>query len=309
MYWYTNPSWIDHRLLAVKKFEELSPALFDQTNKNLERLLSDNPLVSIVIPAYNEEVNLLSTIHSLSNNETSFGVEIIVVNNNSTDRTQQVLDRLKVRSFFESKQGCGPARQLGQKNAKGKFILMADADCIYPPMWIEKMTRALMEDESVSCVYGRYSFLSTTDKPRWKLFIYESLRDVMAEFRHQRRPCLNALGMSMGYVKDLGLRVGFVNKDLRGEDGRLCLLLKNLGRIKQVRDRSIRVWTLPRTLDKEGSLMNNLLKRIVVECSRMKDYIIRKPTHQVYSTENYNPQAVTYLKKYLKTGKKSSKAV
>jgi glycosyltransferase involved in cell wall biosynthesis len=298
MYFYRNPSWINSRLLAVSKIEDLPESIFYEINKNLGAIQSDDPLVSIVIPAYNEEVNIVRTIHSLSRNNATFGIEIIVVNNNSTDRTQEVLNRMNVKSLIQTKAGCGPARQLGQEHAKGKYVLMADADCFYPPRWIETMTNTLRENEKVSCIYGRYSFLGTHDKPRWKFFFYETLRDIMAEFRHIKRPALNALGMSMGYVKELGLKAGFVDHKIRGEDGRMCLLLMEYGEIKQVRDRSARVWTLPRTLDKEASLGSALIARIVIELSRIKDYFSKQNPEDVKKLENYIPASLKYFKKY-----------
>src|SRR5690606_28868491 len=99
---------------------------------------------------------------------------------------------------------CGPARQMGQENAIGEYVLLADADCIYPECWIDAMMDKLTLP-GIVCVYGRYSFIADKGFPRWKLFLYEVLKDLIAELRHFKRPYLNALGMSMGYIKALGL--------------------------------------------------------------------------------------------------------
>jgi glycosyltransferase involved in cell wall biosynthesis len=294
---FKNPSWVNNKLLACKTVADLPEYIFAEINTGLNNLNSEKPDVSIVIPAWNEEVNIVRTIYSLSKAKTRYKTEIIVVNNNSTDRTQEMLNRLNVRSFFQPKAGCGPARQMGQENAKGKYVLMADADCYYPPLWIEKMVKALSET-GVSCVYGRYSFFGTKDKPRWQLFLYEMLRDGVAEARHIKRPCINALGMSMGYVKELGLKTGFVDRKIRGEDGRMCFELLQLGKVKQVRDRSIRVWTLPRTLDKEGNLFYSVFARFVLELSRIKDYFYKQPVHDTHTSENYDPALMRRLKKF-----------
>jgi glycosyltransferase involved in cell wall biosynthesis len=301
-----NPSWIDSRMLAINRLEDLPDSIYYEINKNLGTIQSDDPLVSVVIPAYNEELNIVRTIFSLSRNKTTFGVEIIVVNNNSTDRTEEVLRHLNVRSFIQRKQGCGPARQLGQQMAKGKYVLMADADCFYPPRWIQKMTDALQSNDQVTCIYGRYSFLGTASKPRWQLFLYERMRDVLAEVRHIKRPYINALGMSMGYVRDLGLKAGFVDKHIRGEDGRMCFQLMQYGKVKAVRDNSVRVWTLPRTLDKEGGLIYSLFARVVLELSRVKDYFIKPPYHDVHTSSNYDPKIVRHFKKFKDTHKQKT---
>lgn len=297
MYFIKNPSWIDKRLLKVAKVEDLPESIFYEINKNLGLIQSNDPLVSVVIPAYNEETNIVRTIHSLSKNKTSFGVEIIVVNNNSTDRTQEVLNRINIKSYLQTKQGCGPTRQLGQQMAKGKYILMADGDCIYPPLWIEKMTKALQK-ENTPCIYGRYSFLGTPDKPRWKLYLYECLKDVFSEVRHIKRPCVNALGMSMGYVKDLGLKTGFVDRQIRGEDGRMCFQLMQYGKIRQVRDRAVRVWTFPRTLDKEPGLFYSAVARVVLELTRITHYFSTQKQHDVNKTKPYVPPTLKYFKKF-----------
>lgn len=306
MYFYKNPSWIDKRLLKVNKVEDLPESIFYEINKNLGVIHSEEPLVSIVIPVHNEEVNIVRTVYSLSCNKTTFGTEIIVVNNNSTDRTAEVLKRMNVTALFQPKPGCGPARQMGQQHAKGKYILMADGDCNYPPQWIQKMTEALQKPDT-PCVYGRYSFLGTEDKPRWKLFLYESFRDRVGDLRHIKRPCINALGMSMGYVKDLGLKVGFVDRKIRGEDGRMCFQLQQYGKIRQVKDRSVRVWTLPRTLDKEGSLLYSFMARAAIELSRVTHYFYPQKRHDVNNTENYTPSSLKYFKKFTSLHKTSDR--
>src|SRR5690606_29321100 len=159
--------------------------------------------------------------------------------------TQEVLDRLNVKCCQQLRPGWGPARQAGQEYAKGKYVLMADADCFYPPRWIQRMTSELMK-EGVTCVYGGYSFLGSPGRPRWKFFIYESLRKIIIAIRHLRRPWFNCVGMCMGYVRELGLKVGFIDRKIRGEDGRMCFELAQLGRIVHVRSNDVVVWTFPR---------------------------------------------------------------
>ncbi|HEX8334346.1 MAG TPA: glycosyltransferase family A protein [Segetibacter sp.] len=224
-----------------------------------------------MITARNEEVDILKTVGSLAQQTTQIPFEIIVVNNNSSDRTQDTLDRLNIRTFFQPKQGWGPGRQMGMENALGKYILLADCDCIYPPQWVDKLTAALQNPGVVS-VYGRYSFISEPGYPRWKLFILEKLKDFIAEIRHINRPFLNSYGMSMGFIKEYGLKEGFYNNNTRGEDGRMCYDLMKYGKVKQVKSYKSRVWTGPRTLKKEGSLTRSFITRITKEFKRFPIY-------------------------------------
>src|SRR5690606_21393920 len=226
MHIFNVPKWVYSHKHPYSCFEEIPTKVFDNINKKLDAIQSESPLVSIIIAAWNEEVNILNCISSLSDVETCIPFEIIVVNNNSSDNTQKTIDKLNVKSLFQAVQGCGPARQLGQENARGKYILLADADCIYPSCWIDAMASKLSRDKVV-CVYGRYSFIEDTDYPRWKLFLLEKLKDLIAEVRHFKRPYLNAYGISMDYIKELGLKVGYVNYKIWGDDGRLCFDLMN----------------------------------------------------------------------------------
>lgn len=262
-----NPGWLDQFKYPYESVDLIPQNVIDDINSDLDRLQSKDPLVSILISAWNEEVNILRSVASLSKQKTSVPFEIIVINNNSADRTQETIDKLHVRSLFQEIQGCGPARQLGQENAKGKYILLADADCLYPECWMDEMIRVLSKP-GVVCVYGRYSFISEPGFPRWQLSLFEKMKDVIAEVRHLKRPYYNAYGLSMGYIKEYGLKVGFIMTKFWGDDGQMCLGLMKYGKIKQVRSEKARVWTGPRTLQRDGTFLSALSKRVRKELKR-----------------------------------------
>lgn len=276
-----NPAWIDSKLLQEESLEKIPESFFKEVEKGLAVLQSSHPLVSIVIPAFNEESSILKTLWSLSKNKTTYPVEIIVVNNNSTDRTQQVLDRLRVRSFFQPVQGWGPARQLGLEKARGKYILSADADCIYPERWIQKMTDALLQ-EGVTCIHGGYRFLAPNQESRWKLFAYECLKKIIIEIRNIKRPWFNCGGASMGYPRDLALKIRFIARQVRGEDGRMAFELSQLGRIVRVRSSDVTVWTSARSLQRDGSLGRSLANRIITEMGRLGSYLRKEKVHDTH---------------------------
>lgn len=281
----TNPEWIDSRLLSSTKLDDITESIFEETSANLSNFRSDRPLVSIVIPAYNEELSIIRTLYSLSKNKTTFPVEIIVVNNNSTDRTQAVLDRLNVKSCFQSVPGWGPARQMGLEKAQGKYVLTADSDCFYPPSWIQTLTTALMKGD-VTCVYGGYSFLGTAENPRWKFHVYESLRKIILEIRQFKRPYLNARGLNMGFVKDIALKKGYIYKKIRGEDGRMCFDLMQHGKVKFLRSQKINVWTPPRTLKSDGGLVYSFARNVLKEMSRFQRYFKTHAPHDTHASAN-----------------------
>lgn len=305
MSFFRNPSWIVPEVLAYNTLDEVPPSLLDEIKEKLYRLVSKDPEVSIVIPVWNEELNIVKALSTLVQTKTSVPFEIVVVNNNSTDRTQQVLDSLNVISYLEKTQGIGPARQLGQVKANGKYILMADADCFYPSGWVDNMTNGLRK-KNVAGVYGRHSFLGGKKNPRWQFFVYEKLRDVLVEFRHFKRPYLNSLGMSMGYVREFGVDAGFIDHMRSwGEDGRFCYELMRYGKIKMVRGNRNRVWTTTRTLDKEGSFVRSLIVRILLELTRFKEYFFKLKPHDAKSSKN--PPSFLFRFKFFKSYKETHK--
>jgi len=285
MYLTRNPKWLEPLTYHYTKFEEVPTSVFGAINLKLNKLVSEEPVVSIVIAAWNEEVNILHCIASLANTNTTLPLEIVVVNNNSTDKTQQTLDALNVKSFFQGIQGWGPARQMGLENARGKYILLADADCYYPEDWVNEMIKTL-DQPGVVCVYGRYSFISEPGYPRWKLFLLEKMKDAIAEVRHVKRPYLNAYGISMGYLREYGLKVGYVMHKIRGEDGRLCFDLMQYGKIKQMKVDKARVWTSPRTLQQDGTFSQALKNRLLRESKRFFTMFKAKEAHDTKTSTN-----------------------
>jgi len=102
----------------------------------------------------------------------------------------------------------------------------------------------------------------------------------------------------MGYVRELGLKHGFVERNIRGEDGRMCFQLMQHGKIVQIRDRSNRVWTFPRTLDKEPNLLYSIAARAMLEISRIPQYFYKQAPHDVNTSKNYDPKAMKIFKHY-----------
>ncbi|GAB3899481.1 glycosyltransferase family 2 protein [Spirosoma agri] len=282
----SNPAWLKRHEYPFDSVDQVPQSVFDEINARLDQRLSSKPVVSIMVIAYNEEVNILRSISSLSYLETSIPFEIVTVNNNSKDRTQDTIDKLHVKKFFQPIQGCGPARQMGQEMATGKYMLLADADCLYPANWLNEMMKKL-DQPGVVCVYGRYSFIANTQLPRWQLTIHETLKDIVAEFRQFKRPYLNAYGISMGYLREAGLKAGYMMHNRTwGEDGRICFDMMPYGRVVPMKTSSARVWTGPRTLMKDGTLWQALGKRVKKEVNRAVSYLTPLAPHDTKTSED-----------------------
>lgn len=85
-----------------------------------------NKKVSVIFPAYNEEKNIVSAVQDFF--DTGVVDEIIVVDNNSSDRTAEKTLTTKATLVKETQQGYGYALQRGLREAKGDLIIMAEPD-------------------------------------------------------------------------------------------------------------------------------------------------------------------------------------
>lgn len=116
------------------------------------------PYVSVVIPAYNEELWLERCVRALQRQQTDVPYEIIVVDNNSSDGTAEVAQRLGVRYVFEPRQGLTFARQAGEDAARGEIVAHTDADSEAPPDWIERIAHEFHRSLDVVVVSGPMCF-------------------------------------------------------------------------------------------------------------------------------------------------------
>ncbi|MBW9276411.1 glycosyltransferase family A protein [Bacteroides fragilis] len=256
MNWYT-----EYLSLFDKPLSQLAPKDIDNVKQLLEKQQSENPLVSVVLIAHNEECHLMSCLWSLSANHHNFPIEILAVNNLSTDRTEEVLQKIGVPYFNEMQKGPGYARQCGLNHAKGKYHLCIDADTIYPPFYIETHTKELIKP-NVAGTYSLWSFIPDRNHSRLGLWAYESLRDIHLRIQAIKRPELCVRGMVFGFKTDLGRRFGFRTDIRRGEDGSLALAMKPHGKLVFITSRKARALTSNTTLSADGSLFNSFQIRI-----------------------------------------------
>jgi len=114
------------------------------------------PLVSIVIPAHNEEKMIAACLESVLKDNYP-NKEVIVVDDASTDHTSDILKRFPVTVIRNTKQmGPSSARNLGVAKARGETIIFIDAHCIITdPDWIQKFLQCL-QDPQVGAVAGYF---------------------------------------------------------------------------------------------------------------------------------------------------------
>jgi len=119
--------------------------------------MSKKNLATFIIPAYNSEGTITKCLESIfkqdySNMDIDF--EIVVVNNNSADKTAEIVMNYPVKLITERKQSPAAARNAGLKEAQGNYIAFVDADIILPANWLKKMICLLSSSPDIGAVEG-----------------------------------------------------------------------------------------------------------------------------------------------------------
>lgn len=191
-------------------------------------------MVSVVIPAYNEEKALPECLGSLVKQDFSKEeFEVIVVDNNSTDKTYSVAQkfkkRLNLRIVLEKKKGRGHARYTGFKIAKGKYILSTDADTKVPQSWIRKSVKYL-EKDSVVAVTGPCKI---QDCPPITNIVFNTMQPTAMTLYKLAFGHYWLNGFNFGVKKEVYKKSGGFNPNLNTmEDMDITKKIAKLGKIK-----------------------------------------------------------------------------
>jgi glycosyltransferase involved in cell wall biosynthesis len=135
----------------------------------------NHPFVSIVIPVFNEERYIASCLNSLTKlNYPSEKLEIILVDNGSTDRTMEIASTYDIKLYEYPGVKVGAVRNYGASQAKGEIIVFLDSDCVVSTDWISTGLNCL--SQNLDAVGGLYLL---RNKPAWveRYWILNSGRD------------------------------------------------------------------------------------------------------------------------------------
>ena len=277
-------NWYDKYLsIYGKSLDDIPEETLDDIKGKLALKQSDNPMVSVVVIAYNEECRLAACLWSLSELQTQYPIEILGVNNNSKDRTEEVYQRLDLPYFNEQKQSPGYARQCGLEHTKGKFHFCIDADTFYPPHYVDLMMTKLIKP-GVSCVSSFWSFFPDVNHSRFGLFLFELIRDTFLFVQHFKRPELCVRGMVFAFNVEYARQVKIRTDIRRGEDGSLALSLKPYGKIAFLYHRDARPVTGYGTIGSQ-SLWQSFVQHVKIQGKGISRIFFKKD-HYEDSEEN-----------------------
>jgi glycosyltransferase involved in cell wall biosynthesis len=110
--------------------------------------MASRPRCSIIVPVCDGETDIADCLDSLCSQEyPADRFEIIVVDNNSHDRTAEVIRQYPVRCVAEKQPGSYAARNTGARLARGDILVFTDADCIADPNWLQAISNVLSDSE------------------------------------------------------------------------------------------------------------------------------------------------------------------
>jgi glycosyltransferase involved in cell wall biosynthesis len=140
------------------------------------------PLISIVVPVYNEARTVAAVIERLIAIDLPAPREILVVNDGSTDGTREVLDRItqrpELRIIHAAKNGGkGSAIRMGFSQASGTIVAIQDADLELDPAQIADLVQPIL-DGKTRVVYGSRFLAGRPDAPWLSIFANQVLTGV-----------------------------------------------------------------------------------------------------------------------------------
>ncbi len=172
--------------------------------------------VTITIQTYNRSAVLAETLESLRPLQCPAGVEyeILVVDNNSTDDTPQVLQKYgvllapRLRSVFEPQQGLSHARNRALREAQGEIVSFLDDDVKVDPGWLAAVTSAFQE-HAAAVVGGRSYLIYPSRRPSW---LPEDCEYLLSKLDYGDQVLVDTdkelYGLNLSVRKELALRVG-----------------------------------------------------------------------------------------------------
>lgn len=127
-------------------------------------------MISVIIPLYNAEKTILSSLESVKNQCGNYQFEIIVINDGSTDCSEEIVNQFKIENptlniilLNQKNKGVSSARNAGLRIAKGEYIALLDADDIWLPQKTERQLKFLedksLEIDFISCRLNNHKLL------------------------------------------------------------------------------------------------------------------------------------------------------
>ncbi len=206
-------------------------------------------MISVVVPAYNEEQNIAACLESLEHQTIPRDqYEVIVVDGGSKDRTREIAARYADLVFIQTSRKVGGARNDGAMKAGGEIVATTDADCIIPPGWLEVIREGFSNDPSVVQLFGPVDPIEGGIKNH----LFLALANSFSRFGYYTGLFFYTLGCNSAFRKDAFLEAGMYACIDAGDDLEIARRMKERGRVKF--ENRMRVYFSMRRYEQFGTL-------------------------------------------------------
>ena len=181
--------------------------------------------LAFVIPAYNEQALIGKCVESVLaeiKRSGRTGIDVVVVNNNSTDRTAEVAGAYAgVRVVDEKQKGLVSARDGGFRATTAELVANIDADTIVPPGWLDVVFEEFEKDPGLVCLSGPYVYYDLSGWNRFLISMFYGLTKLIYWLnRYVLRVGSVVQGGNFVFRRDAWIKAGGFNREIKfyGED-------------------------------------------------------------------------------------------
>lgn len=228
--------------LLVSPFYTIQTRRIENSTKFLSKKeIEENIKISVIVPAWNEEVGIITSINSLIKNSYK-NLEIIIVNDGSTDNTNEkissLLKKLRKSKVLRTKkivyinkkknEGKGAAINSGIKVSSGDIIVTMDADTRFEKNAISKVAQ-YFTNSSIQAAVGNIKIQNSNNL----VGLLQRIEYIIGFYFKRTHSLLNSEyiigGAFAAYRKDLFLRYGYFNQQSKTEDMEFSTRLRSKG--------------------------------------------------------------------------------
>jgi glycosyltransferase involved in cell wall biosynthesis len=117
-----------------------------------------DPVLSVIVPAYNEERHLTACLSSIMNQDFDLPYEVILVDGPSDDGTPAIARRFPVRLIRLQQRGIGAAWKTGAGCSRSDLLAFTEADTVVPVHWLSTIYRVMQENPQAVGLVGSFVF-------------------------------------------------------------------------------------------------------------------------------------------------------
>lgn len=184
-------------------------------------------MISVVIPAYNEEMRIERSLSALVNQTVPREMyEIIVVDGGSNDKTREIAEQYADEVFIQTSPRVAGARNDGFLSSKYDLVATTDADSVVSPNWVESVINSFSEPEVVLS-YGPVTSIDKESGTKRYVYLFNGL----IWFGAHTNLYHYTLGCNTAFRKEALIKAGLYRILDAGDDLEIAVRMRKMGKV------------------------------------------------------------------------------